>query len=154
MPKGPRPRPVAERFWEKVDIRDPDECWPWTKSCNPWGYGKFARVHGDIVPAHRMAWELTHGPIPDGLFVLHHCDNPPCCNPYKCLFLGTHQDNMRDMASKGRATNVNMRKIRCKRGHLLAGENLYVDPNGWRECRTCLQDKGVRYRERVKGRSS
>ncbi len=51
--------------------------------------------------AHRMAWVITNGPIPDGLFVLHRCDNPPCCNPDH-LFLGTGQDNMDDMHRKGR----------------------------------------------------
>jgi hypothetical protein len=51
--------------------------------------------------SHRAAWKLTHGPIPDGLQVLHRCDNPPCCNPAH-LFLGTQQDNIADMHKKGR----------------------------------------------------
>lgn len=51
--------------------------------------------------SHRAAWELTHGPVPDGLFVLHRCDNPPCCNPAH-LFLGTRGDNNRDARAKGR----------------------------------------------------
>ncbi len=51
--------------------------------------------------AHRAAWEYTRGPVPAGLFVLHRCDNPPCCNPAH-LFLGTQADNMADMQAKGR----------------------------------------------------
>ena len=59
-------------------------------------------VAGVFVMAHRIAWELTNGPIPVGLMVLHRCDRPPCIRPDH-LFLGTHADNMRDMIAKGRA---------------------------------------------------
>jgi hypothetical protein len=66
-------------------------------------YGRIGDDNGcdRIVLVHRVAWELTNGPIPLGQCVLHRCDNPPCCNP-KHLFLGTQDDNMADMASKGR----------------------------------------------------
>ena len=67
----------------------------------PQGYGR-VRWHGQDTRTHRLAWELAHGPIPSGLWVLHHCDNPPCCNPAH-LFLGTAQDNHDDMHRKGRA---------------------------------------------------
>jgi hypothetical protein len=63
-------------------------------------YGKI-KVNGRDISTHRVAWELTHGPIPDGLFVLHHCDQPRCINP-KHLFLGTQKDNLKDMHNKGR----------------------------------------------------
>lgn len=75
-------------------------CILWSGPIASNGYGK-RQVHGRTVGAHRVAWEEANGPIPDGLFVLHRCDNPPCCN-VEHLFLGTHVDNMRDMASKGR----------------------------------------------------
>jgi hypothetical protein len=60
------------------------------------------------VKAHRIAWELVHGPIPAGLYILHHCDNPACCNAFDTahhLFLGTKTDNNRDMVAKGRANS-------------------------------------------------
>lgn len=93
-------RPLAARFWEKVDKRGPDECWPWIAALDNKGYGvmgKRRKVHR----AHRVGWEVVYGPIPDGAEVCRECDNPPCCNPAH-WFLGTHADNMADMAAKGR----------------------------------------------------
>lgn len=97
--------PIEERFWSKVDRSGgPDSCWLWLRTCAPNGYG-VTRLWGDQrryqISAHRAAWTLTHGPIPPGLFVCHHCDNKPCCNPAH-LFLGTPKDNLDDMYRKGR----------------------------------------------------
>lgn len=89
---------LSDRFWAKV--RKSDGCWPWIKSRQPYGYGRF-NYQGKQVQAHRVAWILTNGPIPDDLCVLHSCDNPPCCNPDH-LFLGTKGDNNRDCIRKGR----------------------------------------------------
>lgn len=92
-------------FWAKVDKSGgPDACWPWTGArwtIRPYGH---LERNGHKIKAHRYSWELTHGPIPTGLQVCHLCDNPPCCNPTH-LFLGTQQDNMDDMVSKGRHKN-------------------------------------------------
>lgn len=99
-------RSVYDRFWAKVDISGgPDVCWPWMAHCDRDGYGRFRR-DGKDLSAHRVAWELVHGPIPEGACVLHHCDSPPCCNPFLCLFLGSKADNMADMVAKGRARFV------------------------------------------------
>lgn len=95
--RGRRIRPLADRFWSKVD-RSAD-CWLWTGARTPTGYGA---LHGQERLAPRMAWTLSVGPIPMGLQVLHRCDNPPCVNPDH-LWLGTQQDNMADMIAKGRA---------------------------------------------------
>lgn len=96
---------VEERFWSAID-KSPGQgpngdCWEWTLGRLEWGYGRFAVGRGE-VKAHRMAYELAVGPVPDGLMVCHHCDNPPCCNPSH-LFVGDGFDNMGDMAAKGRS---------------------------------------------------
>lgn len=93
----------ARRFWSKVSIAGGDDCWNWQDHCNKCGYGTIVIQRGSKL-AHRIAWELTHGPIPTGLCVCHSCDNPACCNPAH-LWIGTHADNMQDMVRKGRSMN-------------------------------------------------
>lgn len=109
-------RNIADRFWEKVNKSGgPDACWPWTAARDSNGYGKFFAGIKDgkkiLAKANRVAWELVHGPIPDGLCSLHHCDNPACCNSVSSrhLFIGTRIDNQRDMVSKGRNHNGDSR---------------------------------------------
>lgn len=94
----------AERFWSHVDRRGPDECWEWMGSRYPAGYGRSVRDKR-VVVAHRRAWELIVGPIPDGLDLLPSCDNPPCVNPAP-LRPGTDADNARDKAERGRAARM------------------------------------------------
>lgn len=99
-----------ELFWTRVTKRAGDACWEWAGGREKSGYGHMyvrdwydesGRRHFVWAKAHRRAWELTYGPIPDGLVVCHRCDNPPCVRPDH-LFLGTGADNAQDCVIKGR----------------------------------------------------
>jgi hypothetical protein len=102
---GTSPNPMAtleERFWSKV--RKTDQCWLWTAGKHVFGYGRIRVLHDgkwSMVEAHRVAWEIANGRVPEGLWVLHSCDTPACVRPDH-LFLGSQTDNMRDAVMKGR----------------------------------------------------
>ena len=101
--------PMEQRFWAQV--RKGRGCWTWVGNLAAKGYGKIRTAgRGSAwLYAHRASWQLHNGPIPNGLCVLHRCDNPPCVNP-EHLWLGTWADNNRDMALKGRARNQNSKR--------------------------------------------
>ena len=90
---------TKERFDSKIQINN-SGCWIWEAATDKDGYGYFNDGTRNVRP-HRYAWEITNGKIPKGLYVLHKCDNPPCCNPDH-LFLGTAKDNIDDCLAKGR----------------------------------------------------
>lgn len=132
----------AKRFWPKT-IRDENSgCWEWTAHIASNGYGRFG-LNGKARDSHRVAWELSFGPIPNGLSVLHVCDNRRCVRPDH-LFLGTQRDNMIDAVRKGRMKGRNAGITHCQRDHEFTPEN-----TGWqgvkRFCRTC---------DRIRGRES
>lgn len=99
---------LRARFWSYVDRRGPGECWNWIagRFSDGMRYGQF-RAGKRKVKAHRAAYELLVGPIPDGLRVLHRCDNPLCCNSLDHHFIGTDADNAADRAAKGRSARGN-----------------------------------------------
>lgn len=122
----------AGRFWAKVDRRGPDDCWEWRGSV--WnGYGQF-RSHGITVRAHRYAYELLVGPIPDETLD-HLCRNRACVN-------AEHLEPVSAVENARRGESVpavNARKTHCKRGHEFTPENTYVWKPGHRACKTCAR---------------
>lgn len=103
----PRPRPIAERFWENV--KKGSDCWQWQGAMMGRGWRE-RKSYGIIaegapseknIPAHRLSWILHYGPIPHGMMILHKCDNRSCVRPDH-LFVGTAKDNTQDMLRKGR----------------------------------------------------
>ena len=124
-------RPLEDRFWPKV--QKSEGCWFWIAGGDgPDGYGRIreGRAGSRFLLAHRVAWELTYGPIPDGLFVCHHCDNRRCVRPDH-LFLGTADDNNKDMQRKGRASHGDgwfEKRPQVRRRHGLRPSRAKADP--------------------------
>lgn len=120
---------LEERFFEKVVKGDnPNDCWSWKGRKSEAGYGRIDTKNKGVkrtLTAHRVSYELHHGPIAENMCICHHCDNRECANPQH-LFQGTHADNMKDMTEKGRAWrggkggNLGGRKFQKGEGHDLA----------------------------------
>jgi hypothetical protein len=141
---------------ERIDRgvkRSPAGCLEWVGYRDPQGYG---RIHFQRRPelVHRLAWGLAHGPAGD-LCVLHHCDNPPCCD-VEHLFLGTRTDNLADMRAKRRGYSPpegtlcvtalrNKAKTTCCNGHAFTASNTIPRANGSRGCRECHRIANQKY---------
>lgn len=150
------------RFWEKVDQQGPDECWPWIAILDRRGYGRFhLMVDGKrrTTHAHRVAYQLLIGPIPEGLTLDHLCRNPRCVNPAH-LQPVTHRENCR----RGIAGQVNATRLRakthCANGHLLDEANTYWRPSRgrdgrpYRDCRACRRNRErIFYQKKVTTRA-
>lgn len=118
---------LSSRFWARVGAAEDDECWPWLLSTGGHGYGQ--TWDGITVRyAHRCAWELTNGRIPQDMTIDHICRNRVCCNPAHLRLL-TNSEN-----GRGNAQSV---RTSCPQGHPYDEVNTYRAPAGGRRCRTC-----------------
>jgi hypothetical protein len=117
------------------------DCLEFTGAKNGGGYGVIA-IKRKTQLATRLVYVATKGEIPEGLCVLHKCDNPPCINP-EHLFLGTHKDNAEDMVNKGRWDGGRKTKELCGRGHPMSGNNLGIRKSGARFCLKCRAIKAL-----------
>ena len=130
----PRGTSRIERLFDRVAITE--TCWLWTGYRNRMGYGQFGRNE----PAHRVAYELLVGPIPDGLVLDHLCRNPPCVNPDHLEPVTNVENLQRGVGPSAQ----NARKARCKNGHEFTSENTYIRPDGGgRQCRRCAHARYV-----------
>lgn len=127
---------MDDPFWAKVADGQDDECWVWSGHRSPKGYG-MTKVGRRSQGAHRRAWELVNGPIPDGLTVDHACRNTGCCNP-RHLRLMTRSEN-----SKG---NGNAHKTHCPQGHEYTLENTITRPTKHGVNRVCKECRRIKAR--------
>lgn len=138
MPMGIYPHKVkqaSDRFWSKVDKSSPVGCWMWTASViQANGYGQFnAGPHKGMMLAHRFAYELMVGPIPDGLQLDHLCRNKLCVNPDHLEPVSQRVNILRSESFPA----VNARKTHCTHGHEFTEENTRIRKQGWRSCKAC-----------------
>ena len=127
MPKWKRKRDPLDRLLDLVSETS-QGCWQ-HRSPNGVGYGMVS-IEGRSVYAHRYAYERFIGPIPDGLVIDHLCRNRACCNPW-------HLDVVPQRVNCLRGERAGLRVQTCKHGHDYTPENTYINPQGYRVCRSC-----------------
>lgn len=132
-----------ERFWAKVDRRGPTECWEWRGARQPNGYGHLM-VDKRWWMAHRYAYTITLGPIPDGLTIDHLCRNRPCVNPVHLEAITMGENTSRGPSAPGGRTH-------CPQGHEYSDENTWREANGKRHCRACHRDRQRARRAATRG---
>jgi len=140
-------RSTEDRFWSKVRVGDPNECWPWMAG-KVGGYGRFSGPSRRLVLAHRFAFELLRGPIPAGRQLHHVCENPGCVNPSHLNPVKPRQHTVK--LSPNSIGYKNARKTHCPKGHPLTGSNVTVKKGkGYtgRGCKQCQRDRYQRNKE-------
>lgn len=131
---------AAQRI-EKWSCPEPNTgCWIWLGSSGNSGYGKTRFGSSMDYSAHRLSFVAHNGPIPDGMCVLHKCDNRLCVSPSH-LFLGTKSDNSKDMVAKGRQFSICRLKTHCPQGHDYSG----INSQGRRICKICIKQNRLKY---------
>lgn len=157
------PADVLEQYAATAPTGPPGECWPYLGGhSNGKGYRILKGRDRRTYSAHRVAYELAHGPIPAGALVDHDCHNADptctagqscphrvCCNPAH-LRLATQRENT--LAGKTRAA-ANAAKTKCDNGHALSGPNLFIDRKGYRQCRACKVERQRRSARAIRARN-
>jgi len=135
-----RTKTLAQRFWPKVKIGSPQDCWEWQGAKYSNGYGCIGEggKFGAHLCAHRVAYELTKGAIPEGLVIDHLCRNIICVNPAHLEAVTQKENNRRGVGASG----TNARKQGCINGHLFSGTNVRGD----RICHTCDAARARKYK--------
>lgn len=137
---------LDERFWGKVDATG--SCWEWIAYVNRYGYGEF-HLEGRAALAHRVAYQLLVGSIPEGLQLDHLCRNTKCVNP-------DHLEPVTGRINTLRGTSPSARhavKTHCPKGHPYSQDNLHVTKSGQRKCRACNRERVARYKALKRGRT-
>ena len=125
-------KPLTERFWARV--KKTETCWEWIGHVSMFGYGVFQHTNRTKEAAHRIAYKLIKGDIPERFVIDHLCDNRKCVNPSHLKAVTQRENVLRSNAPSA----INSRKTKCPKGHPLSGENLYIQKtNGARHCLLC-----------------
>jgi hypothetical protein len=146
----------SDLFWRRVDVGDPDACWPWSGGRDSMGYASTS-LNDHTIRAHRLAYLIAYEDLPP--LLRHTCDNPMCCNP-EHVIEGTQADNIADKVARNRqATGDRVKgypaqqreRDHCKWGHKYTPENTSVGSRGERVCRACgrRRNRELRKRRRV-----
>lgn len=140
--------PLADRFWRKVNKTE--DCWLWTGGATREGYGAiWSGPGGRRLMAHRVAWELLRGPIPEGLHIDHLCRRPPCVNPDHLEPVTPSVNTARGYSGPIRAA-AQLARNACIRGHEYTPENTSINVRGARVCKTCRREDARRRRAQKK----